>query len=183
MSDYSPEQPKICVAELSAHKPHRFNLCPDAPARAHLAQKLGIAGIRKLTFKGTLCADGKSDWRLEATLGATVIQPCVVTLAPVVTRIDKPAIHRFIAGLTTPEGEDETEMPEDETLEPLAAEIDLGRAMAQALALALPDYPRRDGAALGTHEFAAPGVTPMTDEDARPFAGLADLRDKLDKSR
>ena len=27
--------------------------------------------------------------------------------------------------------------------------------------------------------FAAPGIAPMTDEETRPFAGLADLRDRL----
>ena len=50
-----------------------------------------------------------------------------------------------------------------------------------ALALALPLYPRAEGADLAQAQFAGPGVTPMTDEDARPFAGLKDLRDKLDK--
>ena len=33
-------------------------------------------------------------------------------------------------------------------------------------------------AELGDAVFAAPGITPMRDEDARPFSGLAALKDK-----
>ena len=182
MNDHSQTPPVYRINELSAHKPHRFSIAPDAPARARLARELGITGIRKLSFQGTLEADGNSDWKLEATLGATVIQPCVVTLEPVVTRIDRQVLRRFIAGLAPPQEGEETEMPEDETIEALPDEIDTARIMAEALALALPDYPRSNGAMLETDSFAPPGVTPMADEDTKPFAGLAGLRDKLDKS-
>ncbi len=182
MNDHGKIQTVYRIKELSARKPLRFSLAPDAPERARLARELGISDIRKLTFEGDLQAEGISDWRLEATLGATVIQPCVVTLDPVTTRIDRPVIRRFIAGLATPQEGEETEMPEDETIEALPDEIDTARIMAEALALALPDYPRSQGAALETDSFAPPGVNPMTDQEAKPFAGLAGLRDKLDKS-
>ncbi|VAW05646.1 Conserved hypothetical protein, gene in Ubiquinol-cytochrome C chaperone locus [hydrothermal vent metagenome] len=182
MNDHSQAQPVYRISELSGRKPHRFSLTLDAPARAVLAQELGITGIRKLTFQGSLQADGKSDWVLEATLGTTVIQPCVVTLEPVVTRIDRRVIRRFIAGHATPQDGEDTEMPEDETVEALPDEIDMARIIAEALTLALPDYPRSDDAALETDSFAPPGITPMTNKDVKPFAGLAELRDKLDKS-
>jgi hypothetical protein len=52
--------------------------------------------------------------------------------------------------------------------------------MAEALALALPDYPRAPDAEMETGQFAAPGVDPMTDEDAKPLAGLAALRARMD---
>jgi len=35
------------------------------------------------------------------------------------------------------------------------------------------------GAALESAAFAAPGVAPMTDQDAKPLAGLAALRDRM----
>jgi hypothetical protein len=44
--------------------------------------------VRKLRFIGTLEPEGAQDWRLTADLGATVVQPCVVTLAPVTTRLE-----------------------------------------------------------------------------------------------
>ncbi len=182
MTDFKTESKIIRFCDLSQNSPTRFSLTPDATSRAALAQDLGISGIRKLTFQGNVQADGRSDWVLEAKLGATVIQPCVVTLEPVVSRIDQPVTHRFIADFTTPQEGEETEMPQDETLEPVPNEIDLTRIMAEALALALPDYPRIKGAQLENSNFAAPGIKPMTDAEARPFAGLSKLRDTPDKS-
>ena len=44
-----------------------------------------------------------------------------------------------------------------------------------------PDYPRKDAVELGQMIYTKPGDAPMTDEDARPFAGLADLQAKLKK--
>ena len=72
-------------------------------------------------------------------------------------------------------------MPEDDSVEELGDEIDLEAVMLEALSLALPTYPRKDGVELGEAQVAAEGVTPMTDEDSKPFAGLADLREKMQK--
>ena len=63
--------------------------------------------------------------------------------------------------------------------EPLRSEIDLGEILVEALSLGLPDYPRADGAALEQAVFTEPGLTPMTDQDTKPFASLAALKDKL----
>jgi uncharacterized metal-binding protein YceD (DUF177 family) len=156
-----------------------FELVPDATGRAELARTLDLLGLRKVRFAGRLIPEGKADWRLEAALGATVVQPCVVTTEPVTTRIDEPVTRRYVSEMPSPPSEDEVPMPEDDTLEPLAAEIDLNAVMEEALALALPDYPRVEGADLGQAVFAQPGLAPMTDEDAKPLAGLAALRDRL----
>jgi hypothetical protein len=51
--------------------------------------------------------------------------------------------------------------------------------LAEALALALPDYPRAPGAELGQAVFAEPGIEPLRDEALRPFAGLAAFKDRL----
>jgi len=158
--------------------PQHFDLRPEAPERALLAEELAINAVRKLRFTGTLEPEGARDWRLVAELGATVVQPCVVTLAPVTTRIDTHVTRGYLADWQEPTGE-EAEMPEDDTTEPLPARLDLGAVMLEALALALPDYPRAPDAELEAGQFAAPGIAPMTDEEAKPLAGLAALRDRL----
>jgi len=101
-----------------------------------------------------------------------------VTLDPVTTRIDTEVRRTYLANMPEPAGE-EVEMPEDDTIEPLPVTIDPAAVMAEALALALPLYPRKDGVALGEANYAAPGTEAMTDETARPFAGLANLRDRM----
>ena len=170
------------VADLSQNADVPFSLRPDADALAEIATDLELSALRKLSFEGQLRAIGKTDWRLTARLGATVVQPCVVTLDPVTTRIDKDVERQFVADYADPE-DPEVEMPEDDTTEALGAWIDPAQVMREALALAVPDYPRSDGAELGQMVYTQPGAVAMTDEDARPFAGLADLKAQLEQDK
>ncbi|MDH3263643.1 MAG: DUF177 domain-containing protein [Paracoccaceae bacterium] len=163
-------------ADLARRAALPFRIEPDAEARAALASRLGASAIRKLRFEGEIRPEGKGDWRLEAKLGATVVQPCVATLAPVTTRIDETVERRYLAHWSEPEPGSETKMPGDETAEPLGGEIDPAAVMEEALALALPEYPRAEGAELGAAVFTEPGAEPLTDETARPFAALGKLK-------
>lgn len=161
--------------------PTRFRLEPDADARAALARDLGAESLRKLRFEGALLPRGKAGWRMEAHLGATVVQACIVTLEPVTTRIDTEVVRTFVPEnrLEDPEPGSEIEMPEDDTTEPMTDEIDLAGVMAEALSLELPAYPRKEGVELGSLQVAEEGTTPITDEDVKPFAGLAALKQKM----
>jgi uncharacterized metal-binding protein YceD (DUF177 family) len=164
------------TSDLARRVAHAFALEPDAAERAALASVLGASEIRKLRFAGELKPEGRRDWHLEATLGATVVQPCVVTLEPVVTRIDETVLRRFLADWPEPAPGSETEMPEDDSAEPLPAAIDIGEVMAEALALALPDFPRAEGVEIGTATAAPPGAAPLDAAGAHPFAALARLK-------
>lgn len=168
------------IADLPQNSPTPFDLRPTAGALDQIAANLDLLGLRKLRLQGDIRARGRTDWELIATLGATVVQPCVATLAPVTTRIDTPLRRLFLSDWQEPDTA-EVEMTGDEDAEPLTAEVDLDRIMTEALALALPQYPRAEGAEPGNHAVTEPGKTPMTDDDAKPFAGLAALRDGLKK--
>jgi uncharacterized metal-binding protein YceD (DUF177 family) len=154
MSDATPDATVVAL-----NRPGRsavpFELRPDAGDRQALAAALGIDAVRKLRFAGTLEPEGARDWRLEAELGATVVQPCVVTLAPVTTRIDTSVVRRYLADWQEPEAE-EAEMPDDDTTEALPERLDLSAVMAEALALALPDYPRAPDAEMETGNSRPP---------------------------
>lgn len=178
----TPSRP-FRIADLARRGPQAFRIEPAVDERAALAAELGISEVRKLRFEGSLVPEGNRDWRLEARLGATVVQPCVVTLAPVVTRIDETVTRRYLARMPAPEAEpgSEVEMPVDVETEPLGHEIDPAQVMAEALALALPDYPRAPGAALEQAVYAEPGVEPLTDAAAHPFAALKHLKPGNDR--
>ena len=171
------------MADLSQQRPTDFDISPDANQRRELAKELGFRALRKLRFTGKMTASGKKNWALKGKLGATE-QECVVTLQPVITRLDCPVQRRFMpaAELAPMENPvDEIEMDGDETLEPLPEEINLLSVLAEALSIEAPDYPRAQGAALSESTFSKPGVAPMTDADAKPFAGLAKLQEKMQK--
>lgn len=168
------------VADLPQNAPTPFDLRPDTKGLDAIKAELGLLGLRKLSFVGDVRAQGKRDWVLTGKLGATVIQPCVVTLEPVTTRIDVPVSRVYLADWEDPD-EPEFEIPEDDETEPLGPEIYPASVMVEALSLALPQYPRKDGAELEQADYTEPGKQAMTDEDAKPFAGLANLRDALKK--
>ncbi len=181
MKQSPPSPSALRVAELPQNTKTPFNLRPDAPRLKEIAEALDLLGLRKLSFVGDVSAEGSADWRLTAKLGATVVQPCAVTLEPVTTRIDVPVTRLFQSDYSEIEAP-EVEMPDDETLEPIPTWIDPDSIMLEALDLNLPLYPRAAGAELGEVVVTEPGVTPLRDEDARPFAGLAALKDQLKPS-
>lgn len=173
-----PSEP-VRLAGAQPREPREVALEPGPGARAAIAAELGLSALRKLRLTGRLLPEGRDDWRLEAELGATVVQPCGVTLQPVTTRIDEPVTRRWLANPPVPAEGAEVEMPEDDSAEPLVASVDLVQVMIEALSLAIPPFPRAEGAGLGEAVYAPPGQAPLTDEAIRPFAGLAGLRDKL----
>ncbi|KIC44599.1 50S ribosomal protein L34 [Ruegeria sp. ANG-S4] len=168
------------VADLPQNAATQFELRPGAAELEALKQDLDLLGLRKLSFVGAVQAQGKRDWILTAKLGATVVQPCVITLEPVTTRIETSVRRLFLADWDEPD-EPEFEMPEDDETEALGAEIDPSAVMVEALSLALPQYPRKDGAELDQADYTEPGKQAMTDDDVKPFAGLAGLRDAMKK--
>lgn len=179
MTEHSPNAPlpwahPVRTAELATRKPNRFDLKPDARTRAAIAAWAGITALPVLRLRGVLTPKGRSDWLLEADFDAKVEQPCVVTLSPVNTTLHESVTRRYLTDMPEPEGE-EVEMPGDDTAEPLPAVIDLAAVALETLELALPLYPRAEGAELGERVFTQPGATPLRDEDTRPFAGLRSL--------
>ncbi len=180
MADKTENPTVLHLAQMPANRAHRFLVEPSAPEMAQMAEDLGILAVKKLRLEGALHPEDGGDWRLEARLGATVVQSCVVTLDPVTTRLEEDVLRKYRKdwpGVDT--DQEEVEMPEDETIDPLPDQIDLFAVIREAIALALPPYPRSTGTPLENSQFAPPGVTPLTDADAKPFAALAALRDQL----
>jgi uncharacterized metal-binding protein YceD (DUF177 family) len=172
-----PRPTRFRTGGLSPRKPTRFAYEADAAALASGAAGLGLLALRALRLTGEIQPSGRNELVLTARLVAEADQPCVVTLTPVRARINEEVRRRFVADLTPPEA-DEVEMPEDDSVEPMPEVIDLAVIAAEALALALPLYPRAPGAELGSTVHAALGVAPLTDADLKPFAGLAALARK-----
>lgn len=172
-------QSHLRLADLTNRRGTDFDLMPTADERKAVAAEIGISGVKKLRFSGHLEPVGPKDWALIGVLGATVVQPCVATLDPVTTRIDEPIKRNYVAYIAEIEA-NEVEMPDDDTVEALPASLDLAQVMIEALSLALPLYPRSADAPPSDAVFTQPGVKPMTDDDAKPFAGLGALREHLE---
>ena len=174
-----PVQPHL----LGRKKPARFDVRPDAAEQAGVADFLGILSVEHLRFKGALMPVGQDDWRAEGRLTAVVQQSCVVTLAPVTQHIDE-QIARIFVPAETLEDAAEVDLDADDADDPDGFEdrIDIGHLTVECLALALEPYPRADGAELPQSLFAPPGAEPLDEQSIKPFAKLAELRQKLGQS-
>ena len=174
----SPDNPDFArvieVRALSAVDGFDFDVAPTPTEAAALARLLGAQAVRKLRFAGRLAPLDGGGWGLDGKLGATVVQTCVVTLEPVPTRVDQAVRRRFLPETGFRAAELVVDPDEDDEIEPLAERIDLGLVAIEALALALPAYPRKEGAVLGSAAAGAAG-----EEEPKPFAALAALRGKM----
>ena len=168
-----PTQP-VATAPLLRRTHTKLSFAPDVAARAVIAAALDLIALPGFRFEAEAAPSGKRDLLVSGRITARVVQPCSVTLVPVETRIDEPVVRRYLAEYQEPDGT-EVEMPEDDTTDPLTESLDLAAVAIEALALALPLYPRAPGADLGEAVFAPPGAAPLRDTDLRPFAGLAAL--------
>ena len=187
-----PLKAKITMTSNEITHPLRISDIPKATVRPFdiafttsemetVSGILSALSVKKMRIRGEISPSGSKDWILTAQVGATVTQSCVVSLKPVQTRVDVPVTLKYAADYQFNEDDSVSEMDPDENIEPLVDEIDLVIIAIEALALVLPDYPRLENATLETAIFTEPGAAPMTDDDAKPFASLASLKDKLTK--
>jgi hypothetical protein len=93
------------------------SICAPTRATAALAAGWHRRGAQA-ALRRHAGARGRARLAAGGRLGATVVQPCVATLAPVTTRIETGVTRRYLADWQEPEGE-EAEMPEDDTTEAL----------------------------------------------------------------
>jgi hypothetical protein len=148
------------------------DIAPTEREAAALARLIGATSVRRMRLRGRLAPAG-GGWRLEGRLGATVVQPCVVTLEPVTTRIDVDVHRLWLPEAGRPAAEVVLVVDAEDEPEPLGDRIDLGLVATEALALGVPAYPRKPGAALPSSDEAVDEDRPL------PFAALAALRGKL----
>lgn len=178
MTDTPSPPLRLRTGGLSPRKPTRFRFAPDGDARQAMARELDLIALKALVFEGEVIPQGRDILLLQARLTADAVQACVVTLGPVPARVDAQVRRRYVADLAAPLG-DEAEMPEDDSEEPMPQELDITAIATEALALALPDYPRTPGAELAPVTIAPPGTAPLDDDRPKPFAGLAGLAERL----
>lgn len=141
---------------------------------ADLATRFGLPGIRRLSGSLRVRRPGGGPLiRVEGSVEAEVTQVCVVTLAEISNRIEESFVQLYTLDPQPAEEEEVFIAPGDEeTPEPIPGySLDLGEVLAEQLALALDPHPRAPGA-----EFGGATIGADVDDEAHPFAKLADLK-------
>jgi hypothetical protein len=155
----------------------------DAPVRgaatpeecAALALRFNVPAVRWVRFEASVSPWGPGGWRVKGRAEAGLTQTCVVTLDPVDTEVSEPFERRYVPARRLAEATG-LDPDADEAPEPLGGGVDPGEIAAEAVALGIDPYPRAAEARFDGVTGAPPGVEPLDDTAARPFARLAALR-------
>lgn len=150
----------------------RLDLIADEAERGEIARRLDLASLDRLEAHVTLSRAGETV-RAEGRLMAALDQSCVVTREPVAAHVDEPFEILFMPEPPVPGPEEEIELraADCDVVFHDGAQIDLGTAIADTLALSLDPYPRGPAADAALKEA---GV--LSEAEASPFAILAKLR-------
>jgi uncharacterized metal-binding protein YceD (DUF177 family) len=150
----------------------RIDLVADEAERRAVGERLGLARIDRMEAHAALARDGETI-RATGRLQAALEQSCVVTGEPIAAHVDEPfeLLFRPEPQVSHPGEEIELGAEDCEVVFHDGSAIDLGTAIADTLALSLDPYPRSAGAEAALREA---GI--MTEEEASPFAALAQLK-------
>jgi uncharacterized metal-binding protein YceD (DUF177 family) len=155
----------------------RIDLSADAEECAAIADRLDLLSLDRLEAHAVLSRNGQ-EVRARGRLKASLEQACVATGEPVPERLDEPFDLLFVPAPdgSDPDAEIELDSGDLDTIFHDGSAIDLGREIADTLALSIDPYPRSAGAEAALKEA---GV--ISEEEAGPFAALAALKSKMDR--
>ncbi len=186
----APFSRPVAVARLSRKQPTPFEIEADAAELADLARFLELPRLDRLSFAGEIAPAGEKGlgegldegWEVRGRLVAELEQTCVASLEPVAVRHDAAVERLYLPEDRLPPVREVTLDP-DEPDEPDAytTTIDPARLALESLALMLDPYPRAAGAEPGPTTAAPPGAAPIEEEELNPFAGLAELKRRLER--
>lgn len=152
-------------------------LSPTAKERAGLARWAGVDSLEALKGSVHLKKLGAGHFSYEARFTAEIVQPCVVTLEPVRTHIEREFKRLFQIDENARKTSEKrivqlSSKAEEEDVETLSSPVlDIAAPVLEELSLAIDPYPRAPGAA-----FQAPSDEKGSADT--PFAVLKSLKTK-----
>ncbi len=157
----------------------------DETVRAALAARLNLSAVEKFEINMRLTPVSKGGGVIaEGYLAATIVQPCSVTLEPLVTKIHRTVSVRFddVDDTALEEGED-IDVDAQDPPEPIVdGGFDIGETCVQLMAVEIDPFPRKPDLPFEDYARSPKGAEEPTESPSEnPFAALAELKDKLEE--
>ena len=141
----------ISVEQIQRDIEHEFHLVCSKDALRELPNRLNVIEAKKASFNGHLKLKEVTQIFLCGTVKAKLIQPCSITLEPVVTTIYKRLARTFFIGTNEnkPMKKSVFELTEKSfENDNILDEINLGDVLMETISLETPDYPKKSGASI-----------------------------------
>ena len=162
----------ILLEQIKREIEYEFHLVCSKDALGELVRRLNVIEVKKASFDGTLKLKLANQIFLCGTVKAKLIQPCSLTLEPVVTTIYKEIARTFFIGSNEkkPIKKSVFELTEKSfDNDVILDEINLGEVLMETISLETPDYPKKSGASIR--------LTPKESIDRdNPFSILSKLK-------
>ena len=141
----------ISLEQIRRDIEHEFHLVCSKDALRELPKRLNVIEAKKASFNGHLKLQLANQIFLCGTVKAKLIQPCSLTLEPVVTTIYKQLSRTFFIGINENKPMKKsvfelTEQSFDNDI--ILDEINLGDIFMETISLETPDYPKKSGASI-----------------------------------
>ena len=141
----------ILIEQIKREIEYEFHLVCSKDALRELSKKLNVIEAKKASFNGHLKLQVANQIVLCGTVKAKLIQPCSLTLEPVVTTIYKKIARTFFIGSNEKKPIKKsvfelTEKSFDNDI--ILNEINLGEVLMETISLETPDYPKKSGASI-----------------------------------
>ena len=141
----------ISLEQIQRDIEHEFHLVCSKDALRELPKRLNVIEAKKASFNGHLKLQVANQIFLCGTVKAKLIQPCSITLEPVVTTIYKRIARTFYIGSNEnkPMKKSVFELTENSfDNDIIQDEINLGDVLMETISLETPDYPKKSGASI-----------------------------------
>ena len=141
----------ISLEQIQRDIEHDFHLVCSKDALRDLPKRLNVIEAKKASFNGHLKLQEANQIFLCGTVEAKLIQPCSITLEPVVTTIYKRLARTFFVGTNEnkPMKKSVLELTEKSFENDIILdEINLGDVLMETISLETPDYPKKSGASI-----------------------------------
>ena len=162
----------VSLEQIKREIEYEFNLICSKDALRELTEKLNVLEVKKASINGMLKLQTANEIFLNGTVRAKLIQPCSLTLEPVVTTIREKISRTFSIGSNKNKAIKKsvfelTEKSFDN--DTILDEINLGEVLMETISLETPDYPKKSGASIN--------LTPIESIDREnPFSILSKLK-------
>ena len=162
----------VSLDQLKREIEYEFDLFCSKDDLSQLTYRLNVLEAKKACIKGTLKLQSATRIFLKGHVTAKLIQPCSLTLDPVITNISKKVLRTF-----TVKSEKNTLIKKstfeltgksfDDDI--ILDDINLGEVLMETISLETPDYPKKSGASLRLNPLSSSPVN-------NPFSILSKLK-------
>jgi uncharacterized metal-binding protein YceD (DUF177 family) len=162
----------VSLDQLKREFEYKFDLFCSKGDLNQLTDKLNVLEAKKACINGTLKLQSATQIFLKGNVTAKLIQPCSITLEPIITNISKKVLRTFTvkSEKMTPIKKSTFELTAksfDDDI--IVDEINLGDVLMETISLETPDYPKKSGA-------SSPLTTLNISPADNPFSILSKLK-------